>query len=74
MSSPNTFATGDVNYTNNLEYKWHIFWWQSIPGLNNNLTKTTGTGAFTKTMTVSNWWDIFYNWDNTISMKKRLIN
>ena len=74
MTSPNTFATGDVNYINNSEYKWYIFWWQSIPGENNKITKTTGTGSFTKTMTVSNWWDIFYNWDSTISLKKRLIN
>jgi hypothetical protein len=74
MSSPNTFATGDVSYINNLEYKWHIFWWQSLPGFNNGITKVTGTGAFTKTMTVSNWWDIFYNWDDAIKLKKRLIN
>lgn len=74
MVSFNTFSNGDVNYTNNLEYKWYIFWWQSLPGLNNGLTKTTGTGAFTKTMTVSNWWDIFYNWDDAISLKKKLIN
>jgi hypothetical protein len=74
MSSPNTFATGDVNYTNNSEYKWHIFWWQSLPGENNKITQTTGTGSFTKTMTVSNWWDIFYNWDETVKLKKRLIN
>ena len=74
MSSPNTFATGDVNYINNLEYKWHIFWWQSIPGFDNKITSTSGTGAFTKTLTVSNWWDVFYNWDETIKLKKRLIN
>jgi hypothetical protein len=74
MSSPNTFATGDVNYINNSEYKWHIFWWQSIPGFDNKITSTSGTGAFTKTLTVSNWWDVFYNWDETIKLKKRLIN
>jgi len=74
MTSPNTFASGDVNYTNNSEYKWHIFWWQSLPGENNKITTTTGIGSFAKTMTVSNWWDIFYNWDETIKLKKRLIN
>jgi hypothetical protein len=74
MVSANTFATGNVDYTNNSEYKWHIFWWQSLPGENNKITQTTGTGSFAKTMTVSNWWDIFYNWDETIKLKKRLIN
>ena len=74
MSSPNTFSSGDVNYSNDSQYKWHIFWWQSLPGENNKITQTTGTGSFAKTMTVSNWWDIFYNWDSTISLKKRLIN
>jgi hypothetical protein len=71
MVSPNTFATGDVNYIDNSEYKWHIFWWQSIPGENNKITKTVTS---TKIMSVSNWWDIFYNWDSTISLKKGLIN
>jgi hypothetical protein len=38
MKSFNTFATGDVDYIKNPEYKWHIFWWQSIPGYENNIT------------------------------------
>ena len=74
MSSPNTFASGNVNYNNDSQYKWHIFWWQSLPGENNKITITSGTGSSTKTTTVSNWWDIFYNWDSTVSLKKRLIN
>lgn len=74
MLSPNTFASGDVNYGNDSQYKWHIFWWQSLPGENNKITITTGRGTSTKTMTVSNWWDIFYNWDSTVSLKKGLIN
>lgn len=74
MSSPNTFASGDVNYSNDSQYKWHIFWWQSLPGENNKITTTTGTGSFAKTMTVSNWWDVFYNWDETIRLKKKLVN
>ena len=74
MSSPNTFSKGDVNFLNNLEYKWHIFWWQSIPGFNNNITSNAGTGSSAKTLTVSNWWDIFYNWDEAVRLKKKLIN
>jgi hypothetical protein len=74
MLSPNTFASGDVNYSNDSQYKWHIFWWQSLPGENNKITVKSGTGSFAKTMTVSNWWDVFYNWDSTVSLKKRLIN
>ena len=74
MTSPTTFSTGEVNYVNNLEYKWHIFWWQSIPGFNNNITSISGSGSTAKTITVSNWWDIFYNWDDAIKLKKKLIN
>jgi hypothetical protein len=73
MVSPNPFATGTVDYSQDAQTKWFIFWWQSIPGYNNNITDTIGTGAFAKKITMTNWWDIFYNWDNTITNKTKLI-
>lgn len=55
---------GDSNYDNDAQIKWFIYWWQSIPGLNNNI-------PFNNT-TLENWWDIFYNWDDAIISKKKL--
>ena len=66
MTSPNTFASGNVDYSQDAQSKWFIFWWQSIPGYNNVVTDTIGTGAFAKKITFNNWWDIFYNWDDAM--------
>lgn len=62
MITPNTFATGNVDYTNDAQSKWFIFWWQSIPGYGSNVTDTFND----KKMTFNNWWDIFYNWDDAM--------
>ncbi len=43
---------------------WLIYWFQSIPGENNNITY--GNKPLT------NWWDIYYNWDDAIINKKNL--
>jgi hypothetical protein len=72
MSSPGPFATGSINYSNDAQVKWFIFWWQSIPGYNNNITDTLSIGTPTKNITMTNWWDIFYNWDSAISNKTKL--
>jgi hypothetical protein len=45
---------------NDSQMKWLIFWLQSIPSNNSNIS-----GA-------SNWWDLFYNWDDAIKNRKRL--
>ena len=66
MITPNTFASGNVDYTRDAQSKWFIFWWQSIPGYGSNVTDNIGTGAFAKKITFNNWWDIFYNWDNAM--------
>jgi hypothetical protein len=42
------------------QYKWLLYWMQSIPGNNNGITG------------VSDWWDLFYNWDNAIKNKTKL--
>jgi hypothetical protein len=44
------------------QYKWLIFWMQSIPGFNNGITG------------VNDWWDLFYNWDDAIRNRKKLNN
>ena len=45
---------------NDPQMKWLIFWMQSIPSNNSNISG------------VSNWWDLFYNWDDAIKNRKRL--
>jgi hypothetical protein len=65
MISPNAFSSGEIDYSKDAQSKWFIYWWQSIPGFNNNLKD--GNQAFT------NWWDIFYNWDQNLQKGTRLI-
>jgi hypothetical protein len=38
------------------EIKYHVFWWQCMPGYNAKV----------------NWWDVFYNWDNAKKNKTKL--
>ena len=73
MVSPGPFSTGNNDYNQDPQTKWFIYWWQSIPGYNNNITDTLGSGSFAKKITLTNWWDIIYNWDSTITNKTRLI-
>jgi hypothetical protein len=47
---------------NDSQMKWLIFWMQSIPGYNNGITG------------VNDWWDLFYNWDNSIKNNSKLNN
>ena len=48
---------------------WIVYWNQSIP----SSVPITYVDTTTKTTkTVENWWDIFYNWDNALTMKKNL--
>ena len=48
--------------SNDPQLKWLIFWMQSMPGYNNGITG------------VNDWWDLFYNWDNTIKNSSKLNN
>ena len=43
---------------------WLIYWMQSIPVKNNGIPY----GNFT----ITDWWDLFYNWDDTIRNNKTL--
>jgi hypothetical protein len=68
----NTNYNNDISYPNpnqmmgaTTEIKYHVFWWQSIPGFNNNIEDNGKK--------INNWWDIFYNWDDTKLYKKKLI-
>ena len=44
------------------QYKWLLYWMQSIPSFNNGITG------------VSDWWDLFYNWDDAVLYRKKLVN
>jgi hypothetical protein len=60
-----TNIVGEANYANDAQVKWFIYWWQSIPGLNNTIPYNNST--------LTNWWDIFYNWDDAIKNKTKLV-
>jgi hypothetical protein len=66
MLSPGPFKyeSNLINYSNDAQVKWFIFWWQSVPGNNNNILDGTKR--------ITNWWDIFYNWDNNIKKGTKL--
>ena len=56
------------SYSNDSHTKWLLYWFQSIPGEDNNIPYEKDGVNYTLT----NWWDIFYNWDDTISNNKTL--
>lgn len=57
---------GAQSYTS--EVNWLIFLFQSIPGKQNNINfNINGTSK-----SISDWWDIFYNWDEAVKKKKKL--
>ena len=50
------------------EVQWLITWFQSIPGFENNIDYVRDGNNFK----LSNWWDLFFNWDNAIINDKTL--
>jgi len=62
---PKTFNFSDIENQKDGHLKWLIFWMQSIPGINNGIQNGNSK--------ISNWWDRFYNWDQSIQQNKRLI-
>ncbi len=85
MVAPAYNATYNLNYKNDISYpnpnqmmgatteiKYHVYWWQSMPGYNNNIKDSMGTGSFKRNITMTNWWDVFYNWDNAKKNKTKL--
>ncbi len=61
LKYPSLISTKD-DYNKDPQYKWLIFWMQSIPGYNNGISG------------VNDWWDLFYNWDNSIKNNSKLNN
>ena len=59
---------GIQNINNDPHTKWLITWFQSIPGENNNIPYNKNGQDYVLT----NWWDIFYNWDDAIRENKNL--
>jgi len=59
---------GISNINNDPQTKWLITWFQSIPGENNNISYNRDGRNYKLT----NWWDLFYNWDNSINQNKTL--
>ena len=49
---------------NDSQYKWIMFWFQTIPGNSNGIKYGNNT--------ISNWWDLLYNWDDAVKGKKKL--
>ena len=66
----NQYTMGGLNtvddYSKDPQYKWLVFWFQSIPSKNNNIPFGNKS--------LSNWWDLFYSWDDAIKNKKGLSN
>lgn len=66
----NQYTMGGINtvddYSKDPQFKWLVFWFQSIPSKNNNIPYGNTT--------LSNWWELFYNWDDAIKNKKSLHN
>lgn len=56
--------TKDNDVGSDAQGGWLIYWMQSIPGKNNGIPY----GNFT----ITDWWDLFYNWDDTIRNNKTL--
>jgi len=50
---------------------WLIYWFQSIPSKNNGITYMGQGGV---EVSITNWWDLYYNWDSTIINDKKLYN
>ena len=53
---------------NTSETNWLLFWFQSIPGYQNNIPYEKDGVEYTLT----NWWDLIYNWDEAVTQGKTL--
>jgi len=56
------------SFRKDTQYKWLLYWFQSIPGKGNNIPYVKDGITYE----LRNWWDIFYNWDNAIRENKNL--
>ncbi|MPR31872.1 InlB B-repeat-containing protein [Salmonirosea aquatica] len=64
----NTFYQNGVrvinDYTHDAHSKWLMYWWQAIPGEGNPISFDGRP--------LTNWWDVFYNWDEAIRTNRGL--
>ena len=54
----------------NDQFKWMVYWFQSIPGYKNNIDYKYFRDN--KTYKLENWWDLLYNWDDVMANNKTL--
>jgi hypothetical protein len=50
---------------------WLIYWFQSIPSKDNGLKYQGEDGS---EISITNWWDLYYNCDSNIANGKKLYN
>jgi len=60
----NYYFNWPQNVFNDSQSNWLLYWYQSIPGQYNGLEYNGKK--------LVNWWDLFYNWDDSIKNKKTL--
>ena len=53
------------DFTDDPHSKWLIYWWQSIPG--------EGNGILYNSKPLTNWWYVFYNWDDAVRSRIGLV-
>jgi hypothetical protein len=64
----NTYRKPVTDFGKDPQAMWMIFWFQSIPGMNNGLTYNRNGNSYK----LENWWDIFWNWDDANKSGKTL--
>ncbi len=60
--------TKDNDVGSDAQGGWLIYWFQSIPGMDNNIPYSKDGNSYI----ITNWWEIFYNWDEAIQSEKTL--
>lgn len=62
------FNNNNISLNKDSHTKWLLYWFQSIPGKDNNIPyEKDGVNH-----NITNWWELFYNWDETIQNGRTL--
>lgn len=64
----NQYLIPSLDYNKDGQYTWLVYWFQTIPGLNNNIDYVRNG----KSYKLSNWWDILYYWDESLKNNETL--
>ncbi len=67
---PITSKLTKASIDQNDQFKWFVYWYQSIPGYKNNIEYKYFKDN--KTYKLENWWDLLYNWDDVMTNNKTL--